>query len=77
MLAFMPDRLASGLVHQPFADVCLESAHHTSESNPKTRSEQRPVSKTIQPVIDTAAFLARLTASAPGRVHSIPIHPPR
>ncbi len=78
MLNIMPDRLvAPGLLNRPLADVPFETAPHPSAKRAKTQPESRPPSKNTQPSIDTAAFLAELAASAPCRVHPIPIHPPR
>lgn len=44
---------------------------------PETQPESRLPSMSTQPGIDTTGSLAESAASAPCRVHPIPIHPPR
>jgi hypothetical protein len=77
MLNILPDRLvAPGLLNLPFANVRFETALHTSAQRAKTQPDFSPPSNYTQPGIDTAALVAELAASAPCRVHPIPIHPP-
>lgn len=78
MLTFMPTRtVALRLLHQPFADVRLESAHPASATGSSTTIRGSADLEDYPTVIGTAAFPAHPTVSASCKVHSIPIHPPR
>jgi len=78
----MLTQIRSQLVHAPtcesaFAELCLQSPLCPMLVNPSPSSEMARLSHGIQDLTGIAMFAARSTASASGKVHSIPIHPPR
>jgi hypothetical protein len=78
MLTLAPTRLvASAAPQRALAELCLEPGRRLQQANPVPKSEAMTPTQNIQPVIGTPVFLARSTAPAAGKVHPIPIHPPR
>ena len=78
MLTFIPTALVvlTGC-ESAFADVCVESAPPTSTTQSGSMIRGGAAAAGYPTRIDIAVFLVQPTLSASGRVHSIPIHPPR
>jgi hypothetical protein len=78
MLTPSSTRLVAFAASEPaFAEPCVESALPTS-TGPSSSMIRRPGdSQIVQRVLGSTAFQVRSAVLAPGRVHSIPIHPPR
>jgi hypothetical protein len=60
-----------------FAELCLQAPLCPKPVTPSPSSERVRLSHGIQDLIGLAVFAVRSTASASGKVHPIPIHPPR
>ncbi len=69
--------VTAGAYESAFAALCLQPPLCTKLLNPNPSSETVQLSHGIQNLIGIAMFAARSTASASGKVHPIPIHPPR
>jgi hypothetical protein len=72
-----PQLVPAATCESAFAELCLQSPRSPKPVNPSPSSETLRLSHRIQDLIGVAAFSAQSTASAPGKVHPIPIHPPR
>ena len=78
MLTFTPTRLVTIAASQPaFAEVCVQPAPPTSTATSTSIIRSAAGLQIVQHVFLCTALRAQSTVSATGKVHSIPIQPPR
>jgi hypothetical protein len=78
MLNLSSTRLAaSGASERAVAEVCPEPALPTATTPYSSRSACCGSSQPVQRLLKPTTFRPRSPASAPGKVYSIPIQPPR